>query len=305
MAINKNSTGYTFAFSIIMVVLVGASLATTSLSLKEKQKSNASEKKMMDILGAVGIESNRSNAKEKFQEIVIERISFDYNGEHSIVKSDDIEDADDPFYIDVRKNYRSNKPTDASWTDAKDLRFPIYVCKVKDPDTNDSLILNVIPVVGSGLWGPIWGYVALKDDNQSIYGAKFDHKTETPGLGAEINGASFSNSFKQNKVLATKTEMVSDTLDTLTLEDEKKTVIDSLKTLNYDWLFNAFSLENYNGKVTDKGHAFFTIAKGGTNTKESDQVDGITGGTITSKGVEEMINRNLAIYSRYFDKEAK
>ena len=36
------------------------------------------------------------------------------------------------------------------------------------------VILYLIPVVGSGLWGPIWGYVALNSDNQTIYGVKFD-----------------------------------------------------------------------------------------------------------------------------------
>ena len=44
----------------------------------------------------------------------------------------------------------------------------------------------ILPMVGKGLWGPIWGYVAVNDDMSSIYGAVFDHKTETPGLGAEI-----------------------------------------------------------------------------------------------------------------------
>jgi len=54
MAIDKNSTGYTFLFSIIMVVVVGTSLAYTSLSLKERQNANAADKKMMDILGLCG-----------------------------------------------------------------------------------------------------------------------------------------------------------------------------------------------------------------------------------------------------------
>ena len=80
MAINKNSTGYTFTFSIIMVVIVGASLAYTSLSLKPLQKANAADKQMVDILAAIQISTTRTDAAVDFQEYVIERVSIDYNG---------------------------------------------------------------------------------------------------------------------------------------------------------------------------------------------------------------------------------
>ena len=53
MAINKNGTGYTFGFAIVMVIVVGAALAVTSMSLKPRQQANAADKKMMDILGAI------------------------------------------------------------------------------------------------------------------------------------------------------------------------------------------------------------------------------------------------------------
>ena len=66
MAFNKNSNGYTFLFAILMVVLVGAILAFTSLSLKPMQKANAAEKKMMNILGAIGVPSERGAVEAKF-----------------------------------------------------------------------------------------------------------------------------------------------------------------------------------------------------------------------------------------------
>ena len=81
MAVNKNSTGYTFTFSIIMVVIVGVSLAYTSLSLKPLQKANAADKQMVDILGAIQVKSSRSDANADFQKYVTERISLNYNGE--------------------------------------------------------------------------------------------------------------------------------------------------------------------------------------------------------------------------------
>jgi Na+-transporting NADH:ubiquinone oxidoreductase subunit C len=111
-------------------------------------------------------------------------------------------------------------------------------------------MLYVIPVVGSGLWGPIWGYIAMESDMKTIYGAKFDHKTETPGLGAEIRENFFSDKFS--------------------------------------------------GKTLNEVVPFFSVLKGGSVTDEH-SVDGITGGTITSKGVEKMINRTLGIYLLYFE----
>lgn len=53
----------------------------------------------------------------------------------------------------------------------------------------------IFPVSGTGLWGAIWGYIALDSDFDTLYGALFDHKSETPGLGAEIASTWFSQQF--------------------------------------------------------------------------------------------------------------
>ena len=57
-----------------------------------------------------------------------------------------------------------------------------------------------MPVYGAGLWGPIWGYVALNDNGTDIYGAYFSHEGETPGLGAEISKTDFQDQFKDKKI---------------------------------------------------------------------------------------------------------
>lgn len=72
-------------------------------------------------------------------------------------------------------------------TDADGLT--VYLC-VSGEDT-----VRVLPCNGSGLWGPIWGYIALEPDLTSVRGAAFDHKGETPGLGAEIAGSGFGARF--------------------------------------------------------------------------------------------------------------
>ena len=263
MAINKNGTGYTFGFAIVMVVVVGAALAATAISLKPLQQANAADKKMMDILGAIKVDSQRDNAKELFVKHVTSRAAIDTSGQVVTMRMDkdgkslekSLKDATDPFNIDIKKDYRSHKPAkgDLAWGNADNLNFPVFECQ-KEGET-----YFVVPMVGSGLWGPIWGYVALEDDMQTIYGAKFDHKTETPGLGAEIRESSFTTQFEGQK-------------------------------------------------LRNEGPNYFSVLKAGAPRVDEQKdyiVDGITGGTITSKGVDEMLNRTMGIYLKYFKKEQR
>lgn len=56
--------------------------------------------------------------------------------------------------------------------------------------------ISVIPMKGNGLWGPISGYLAIAADGNTIVGANFDHKSETPGLGGEITTEKFQNQLR-------------------------------------------------------------------------------------------------------------
>ena len=61
---------------------------------------------------------------------------------------------------------------------------------------------SVIPMQGNGLWGPIWGYLAIASDGKTIVGINFDHKSETPGLGGEITTEKFQSQFKGKQIMA-------------------------------------------------------------------------------------------------------
>lgn len=71
----------------------------------------------------------------------------------------------------------------------KVLKKIIFECE------KDGKTYFVLPQEGAGLWGPIWGYLALESDKNTIYGAYFSHKGETPGLGAEISTSKFQSQF--------------------------------------------------------------------------------------------------------------
>ena len=244
MALDRNSNTYTITFAVIMVLVVGAILSFVSLSLKPLQVQNSIKKEMMSILGSVGVESERVDAEADFYEYITERIVLNSKGEVVERREGkiDTEDIKEPFNVDVKKEFRDSK------LKADDKNYPLYIANINGEE------IAVIPMVGKGLWGPIWGYVALKSDFSTIYGATFDHQGETPGLGAEIRGKSFQSEFAGKEIY------------------------------------------NNNGDLVS-----ITVAKGQADPNDTHAVDGITGGTITSKGVQEMLKRTFNIYDTYFE----
>ena len=60
---------------------------------------------------------------------------------------------------------------------------------------------SVIPMQGNGLWGPIWGYLAIASDGKTVVGATFGHKSETPGLGGEITTNKFQDQFAGKQIM--------------------------------------------------------------------------------------------------------
>jgi len=243
MAIDKNSNAFTFIFSILMVVVVGAVLSFAAMSLKPKQVKNNIDKKMINILTSIGVEADRANAKELFYENVKQRYTLNAEGEIVSTREGEVDptDTEDPFNVDVKKEYRDPN------MGVEDRNYPLYVAEVEGAE------VAIIPLVGKGLWGPIWGYVALESDFNTIYGANFDHKTETPGLGAEIRESWFSNPFVGKTIYNDSGDLVS-----------------------------------------------VSVVKGSAAPDNPHAVDGITGGTITSNGVDEMLERTFGVYDAYF-----
>ena len=71
----------------------------------------------------------------------------------------------------------------------------IYICEV------DGKPKYVIPLKGMGLWGGISGYISINEDKSTVYGAYFNHESETAGLGAEIKDSkAWQDKFQGKKV---------------------------------------------------------------------------------------------------------
>ncbi len=151
-----NSNAYIIFYSVVMVVIVAVLLAVASLSLQERQNDNMLNEKKDQIVKALG------EGGSVYADVVAEAVMLDKDGNVIEGKSE----------ADIFNALNDMGGTIAAGT------YPIFKAK------NGCV---VVPIYGAGLWGPVWGYIALEPDMDTVKGIVLDHKGETPGLGAEIS----------------------------------------------------------------------------------------------------------------------
>ena len=174
---DRNSNSYTLIYVAVVVVIVAFVLAFTAGALKERQDRNVELDKKRQILAALNIKATASAAEALFEHYVKEVIVVNYRGEL-------IEEMNG-FAIELERE--QGKPEE-------ERLLPIFISE-KDGQT-----YYVFSLYGAGLWGPIWGYISLKADKNTVYGVHFSHKGETPGLGAEIADSHFQMQFQGKEI---------------------------------------------------------------------------------------------------------
>lgn len=184
---NKNKNSYIIIYATVMVVVVAVLLSFTALKLKSRQDDNVKMEKMGDILRSVGqgaqaneVEDKLSYINEQYAKYIVNSYTVNVNG--------DVTEGADPFEIALNLKAEYDKP-------AQERNLPIFEARMDDGSTR-----YIIPVYGSGLWGPIWGYLALNNDFATIFGTIFGHQGETPGLGAEIATPMFEGQFSGKNI---------------------------------------------------------------------------------------------------------
>jgi len=237
------SNTYIFIFSLIMVTIVAVLLSFVSMSLQPRQQMNIETEKKDNILTTVGVTGEAVGVdkntfiSDEFKKYITDSYCVDYNG--------DKVDAD-AFEVTLNLEEEIRKPRE-------ERNYPIFVYTGEDGTKR-----YVVPVRGRGLWGPIWGYIALESDLNTIAGTVFDHEGETPGLGAQIATVPFEREFDGKTIFNDAGEFVS-----------------------------------------------IMVVKGGADPSDKHGVDAISGGTITSKGLEAMLSDCLTGYVAYFKELAK
>ena len=181
MSKRTDSNGYTMMFAVIMVFVVGSLLAFLASSLKPAIKENERIEKQQNILYAMGVnENDASNAN--FVSTTVAGAEFKkYIKKQLVLEGNKISESQDAYLIDVKKQQANAK-------DGKVRKLPLFVGE------KEGKTFYVAPIRGKGLWDAIWGYVSL-DENMVVQGAYFDHKGETPGLGANIKQRYFMDDF--------------------------------------------------------------------------------------------------------------
>ena len=220
---NTNKNSYTLIYMVVIITIVSLLLSITSGSLRSFQEDNVRLDTKKQILNSLpGIELGE-DAAATYAATIKEYKMLDAEG--NVVKTlDPVAD------FDIK---------------AEEGQYPMYIAEVNGETK------YILPMNGAGLWGAIWGYMALNDDRNTVYGVFFNHAGETPGLGAEIVTEKFRNPFIGKELLK-------------------------------------------EGKF-----ASIAVEKPGIKVEGRDQVDAISGGTITSKGVEAMIATSLANYEKF------
>lgn len=208
-----------------MVIIVAIGLAFTHQVLSDRQTANVNTDKMQQILRSLRVDVTPAEADGIYRNLIKSAYLITPEG----VKIEGTEGIE---------------PTDPAFSgDGEGLA--VYEAEVEGSRK------YIIPMNGTGLWGPIWGYLSVENNGSTVYGSEFGHAGETPGLGAEIVYPAFRNQF--------------------------------------------------NGKELIKNGEFKSIAvvKPGQTNAERDYVDGISGGTITSKGVDAMLLESVGEYRNF------
>ena len=181
----QQSNAYIIVFSIITTVILGGLLAAASVGLGPLQKEQVELDTKKSILSAV-IEIQEGDDVLLIYKEQIESLVVDFQG--NVVEQDAEGNPLIAENVSIEQNYKM---------DPESRLYPVFRFKAKGSDEVEAYIL---PIFGAGLWDVIWGYVALDKDLNTIKGVVFDHRGETPGLGARIAEKDIQGRFIEKQV---------------------------------------------------------------------------------------------------------
>ncbi|WP_417290289.1 Na(+)-translocating NADH-quinone reductase subunit C [Corallibacter sp.] len=182
MSNKTDSNVYTILFAIGMVIVVGALLAFTAASLKPTITKNVELEKQQNILYAMGVNENDESSANFVSTDVAPKLFNEYITKQIVIQDGQVTEDDEAYLIDIKKAKANAKG------DPSKRKLPLFIGQ-KDGQT-----YYIAPIRGKGLWDAVWAYIAM-DKDMVIQGAYFDHKGETPGLGANIKERFFMDDF--------------------------------------------------------------------------------------------------------------
>jgi len=188
MAINKDKNSYTVIFAVLMVVVVGTILAYMASAFSSRIHENERFEKQQNILYAMGVNQNEGPGSVNFIPTnQVEAAFSKYIKEQLVIEGDKITKDDNAYQIDMKKQLEVVK-------EGGTPKLPVFIGE------KDDKRYYIVPMYGKGLWDAIWGFISL-DENMVVQGVYFDHKGETPGLGANIKARYFMDDFTGETIM--------------------------------------------------------------------------------------------------------
>lgn len=230
----QRSNTYILLYTIALTIVCGVALALAKMALKPAQDTQIELERKKNILSTFMTLKKEDNP-EKIYTARVKEYVINSNGE----KIDGVTAAS----VNVEKEFK--KPV-------SERMLPVYeISSETDPNAVE---YYVIPTFGKGLWDVISSYISIKSDGNTVNGVSFNHKAETPGLGARIKDEEAVYGRYKGKTLFDGTQPVG-------VEMQK----------------------GEGNKYDDQPH----------------KIDGMSGATLTGKGVNAMIKEYTEAYSKF------
>lgn len=176
----RQSNTYIIVYSAILTIVCGGLLALAAEGLKERQQANIAHEQKANILSTVMTLKETDNVEAIYAKRV-KAFVIDFNGtvQDGLIAKD----------IIIAAEYKKTP---------QERKLPVYEFSSESDSTKVEAV--VLPVFGYGLWNSIWGFVALKEDFNTVQGISFKHAGETPGLGARIESEEIQNRYKEKTI---------------------------------------------------------------------------------------------------------
>ena len=193
----QQSNTYVIVFSAVLTIILGGLLSLANQGLKPMQQRSVELDTKKKILGSVtDIKGKKGQEVLDFYKETIVSSVVDIEG--NIVETDEKGEPIIAENVNIVKNFKKAP---------EERQYPVYV--YHEAGKPEEVEAYIIPVFGKGLWGPIYGFVALDTDLNTIKGVALDHDKETPGLGARITSTEVQERYTGKKIFDASGNLIS------------------------------------------------------------------------------------------------
>lgn len=190
----QQSNTYIIIFTLLMTIFFGTLLSFTRMQLGPIQKVQVEIDTKKKILGAVmDISSLNPDEILSLYSKKMKSMVLDISGNEISSNGGEVVVAEE---VNIQKNYKVNK---------NDRKYPVFMFS----EDGNSVDYYIFPMFGNGLWDWISGFVALDKDLNKVVGVAFDHKAETPGLGARISSDEIQDRYKGKEIFDYEGNLIS------------------------------------------------------------------------------------------------